>query len=76
MPRVKNWYQKIFMAYKRDELSKLRNLGPKSSAWLRAVGIKDLEDLKRIGPAEVYLRLQREGFKVSMNLVWALQGAI
>jgi hypothetical protein len=54
----------------------MRNLGPKSSAWLHAVGIENLDDVRRVGVIESYLRVKRAGFNVSLNLLWGLAGAV
>ena len=55
---------------------KIRNVGPKSAAWLRQVGVRTLEDLVRIGPVESFLKVKRAGFKPSLNLLYALEGAL
>lgn len=54
----------------------MKNIGPKSSEWLRAVGINTLKDLKKAGAVEVYQMVKDKGFNVSLNLLWALEGAI
>jgi len=54
----------------------MRNIGPKSSAWLHAVGITGLEDLRSLGALEAFLRVKRAGFNASLNLLWALAGAL
>lgn len=55
---------------------KLRNVGPKSAAWLRQVGLRTLEDLAAAGPVEAFMRVKRAGFKPSLNLLYALEGAL
>ena len=55
---------------------KLRNIGPKSAAWLRQVGLRTEADLVAIGPVEAYMRVRRAGFKPTMNLLYALEGAL
>lgn len=55
---------------------KIRNVGPKSAAWLRQVGIRTLDDLRRTGPVETYLKIKRAGFRPSLNLLYAMQGAL
>jgi DNA transformation protein len=55
---------------------KIRNVGPKSAAWLRQVGVRTLEDLVRIGPVESFLKVKRAGFRPSLNLLYAMAGAI
>ncbi len=55
---------------------KIRNVGPKSAAWLRQVGVRTAEDLFRIGPVDVFLKVKRAGFRPSLNLLYSLAGAI
>ena len=55
---------------------KLRNIGPKSAAWLRQVGLRTFEDLASIGAVEAFMRVKRAGFKPSLNLLYALEGAL
>lgn len=54
----------------------LPNIGPKSAAWLRQVGLHTRDDLEAVGPIEAYARIRRAGFKASLNLVYALEGAL
>ena len=56
--------------------SKIRNVGPKSAAWLRQVGVRTTEDLVRIGPVEAFLKVKRAGFRPSLNLLYAMAGAM
>ena len=55
---------------------KLRNIGPKSAAWLRQVGLRTHEDLQASGAVEAFMRVKRAGFKPSLNLLYALEGAL
>ena len=55
--------------------TKLTNIGPKSAAWLRQVGVRTEEDLKTHGAIGVFLKVKRAGFKPSLNLLYALAGA-
>ncbi|HEY1137266.1 MAG TPA: TfoX/Sxy family protein [Xanthomonadaceae bacterium] len=55
---------------------KLRNIGPKSAAWLRQVGLRTEDDLRGIGALEAFMRVKRAGFKPSLNLLYALEGAL
>ena len=55
---------------------KIRNVGPKSAAWLRQVGVRTQEDLVRLGPVDAFMKVKRAGFKPSLNLLYALAGAI
>ena len=55
---------------------KLRNIGPKSMAWLRQTGVRSLDDLRSTGALAAFVRVKRAGFKPSLNLLYALEGAI
>ena len=55
---------------------KLRNIGPKSMAWLRQTGVRSLADLKAVGALAAFVRVKRAGFRPSLNLLYALEGAI
>jgi hypothetical protein len=55
---------------------RLRNIGPKSAAWLRQVGLRTLDDLAATGPVEAYMRVRRAGFRPGLNLLYAIEGAL
>lgn len=55
---------------------KMRNIGPKSAAWLRQVGLRTLEEIAAIGTVEAFMKVRRAGFKPSLNLLYALEGAV
>ena len=55
---------------------KLRNIGPKSAAWLRQVGLRSAEDLVAAGSVQAFLKVKRAGFKPSLNLLYSLEGAL
>ena len=55
---------------------KMRNIGPKSSAWLRQVGLRSLEDIAAAGTVDAFMKVRRAGFKPSLNLLYALEGAL
>lgn len=55
----------------------LPNLGPKTAAWLREVGIDSESDLRALGAVAAYRRLKHWNAKlVSLNALWALHGAL
>lgn len=58
------------------EIASLPNLGPKSQQMLLAAGICSLDDLRTLGSIAAYVKVQRAGAKPSLNLLWALEGAI
>lgn len=55
---------------------KLRNIGPKSAAWLRQVGLRTRGDLAGVGAVEAFMRVKRAGFKPTLNLLYAIEGAL
>lgn len=58
------------------ELARLPNLGPASAAMLQAAGITTLEQLRTLGSVAAYEQVRRSGARVSLNLLWALEGAL
>jgi len=53
----------------------LRNVGPKSLAWLARVGIRTRADLVAVGVVPAFLMVRQSGGAPSLNLLWALEGA-
>lgn len=60
----------------KDDANKIRNIGPKSAAWLRQVGVRTQDDLLELGPVEAFMKVKRAGFRPSLNLLYSLAGAI
>lgn len=54
----------------------LKNLGPKSVEMLTKAGIHSGEDLRRLGAVMAYARTKAVCPKASLNLLWALEGAL
>lgn len=54
----------------------LLNLGFVSTKWLAAVGIHTLADLRKVGVANAYNLVRAQGYNATLNLLWALQGAL
>ena len=54
----------------------LPGLGPKSLAMLAAAGLHGRADLQRLGSVQAYLRVKAAGQNASLNLLWALEGAL
>ncbi|GIX35938.1 MAG: hypothetical protein KatS3mg126_1717 [Lysobacteraceae bacterium] len=52
------------------------SVGPKSTAWLRQVGIRTEEALREAGAVTAFLRVRRAGFRPSLNLLYALEGVL
>ena len=57
-------------------LLELKGLGPKSFAQLQTIGIFNRADLECIGAVPAYLKLKQQYKNVSLNLLYALAGAI
>lgn len=57
-------------------VEKLPNLGPKSVAWLRDVGIHTRADLERLGSVGAFRKVVEAGHTTSLNLLYALEGAL
>lgn len=60
----------------KNALSDLRNLGPVSQKWLAAVGARTRGDLERLGPVVIYQLLKQHGYRVAINMVYAIEGAL
>ena len=55
----------------------MKNMGPKSSEWLAAVGIDTLDDVARLSVIETYKRVKAAyPDKVTLNMLWGLQAAL
>lgn len=54
----------------------LRNLGPRAETLLAEVGIHSVEALRERGGLEAYLELRRRDVVKSLNMLWALVGAL
>lgn len=60
-----------------SSLTSLRNIGPKSAVWLESVGIHSPRDFFDLGSIEAYKRVESAyPREVSLNMLYALQGAI
>lgn len=58
------------------DLESLKGLGPKSAAMLRQVGIHSREELMAHDPFALYARLKAEIPGISLNMLYALIGAV
>ena len=57
-------------------LAALRNLGPASTRWLNAIGVHTRRDLEKLGAVDAYAVLRAHGYNASLNLVYAIDGAL
>ncbi len=51
-------------------------IGPTSAGWLRDVGIQTYDDLERLGSVRAFLLVDASREDVSLNLLYALEGAL
>lgn len=58
------------------ELESMRNLGPVSAAWLRQAGVSTVSELRQLGAVAAFARVKRRQPMASLNLLWALAGAL
>ena len=59
-----------------NQLESLKNLGPKSVRMLEAIGVRSREDISELGALEVWDRLRLAGFRPSLVMLYALEGAL
>jgi DNA transformation protein len=54
----------------------LAGLGPKSAEMLARAGIVAVEQLQAVGAIQAFATVKRTGAPASLNLLWALEGAL
>lgn len=57
-------------------IADLSNFGPKSQQMLAQAGIYTFEQLCELGAVRAYVQVKQSGVKVSLNLLWAMEGAL
>ena len=57
-------------------LAQLPNLGPKSQAMLASAGIVSVAELRALGSVPAFARVKAAVPSASLNLLWALEGAL
>ncbi|MFZ2161746.1 MAG: TfoX/Sxy family protein [Sideroxyarcus sp.] len=57
-------------------IADLHNFGPKSQQLLAQAGIKTIEQLHELGAVRAYVQVKRAGTNSSLNLLWAMEGAL
>lgn len=60
----------------RSQLANLPNLGPVTLQWLDNIGVRTRRDLQELGAINAYQLLRSHGYRVSLNLVYAIEGAL
>lgn len=59
-----------------DDMADLPNLGPRSVDALAAAGVTTLARLQELGAVRAFERVRSHSPAVSLNLLWALEGAL
>lgn len=59
-----------------SNIADLPNFGPKSQHMLALAGIHTIERLRELGAVRAYVQVKRAGTNASLNLLWALEGAL
>jgi len=57
-------------------IADLPNFGPKSQQMLERAGIKTVDQLRKLGAVRAYVQVKRSGCNASLNLLWAMEGAL
>lgn len=57
-------------------IADLPNFGPKSQQMLERAGIRTVEQLSKLGSVRAYLQVKNCDGKASLNLLWAMEGAL
>lgn len=57
-------------------LTQLKNLGPKSTQWLNAIGVYTPDDLREMGAIDCCRILRAQGYPVSLNPAYAIEAAL
>ncbi len=66
----------VVMGEGKATIAELPNLGPKSQQMLLASGIASVEQLRELGSVAAYARVKARHKSASLNLLWALEGAL
>ncbi|MBU0622274.1 MAG: TfoX/Sxy family protein [Gammaproteobacteria bacterium] len=57
-------------------IADLKNFGPKSQQMLAQAGIHTIDQLQALGAVRAYVQVKRSGNNASLNLLWAMEGAL
>jgi DNA transformation protein len=58
------------------DIADLPNFGPKSKQMLAQAGIHTVAQLRELGAASAFVQVKRSGACSSLNLLWAIEGAL
>ena len=68
--------QRLAAGKMRLRIRDLRNLGARSEEMLAAIGIHSVAQLRDRGAVRTYVQLKRAGISRTLNMLWALTGAL
>lgn len=68
--------QRLAAGKMRLRIRDLRNLGARSEQILATIGIYSVAQLRDRGAVRTYVQLKRAGVSRSLNMLWALAGAL
>ena len=57
-------------------LAGLKNVGKVTERWLNGIGVRSESDLRRMGAVRAYLKIRACEPGATLNLLYALQGAL
>ena len=57
-------------------IADLQGLGPRSQALFAGAGIHTVSQLRRLGSVRACARVKATGASASLNLLWAMEGAL
>lgn len=60
----------------RARIARLPNLDPVTERWLAAIGVHSRRDLETLGAINAYRLLKGHGYRVSLNLVYAIEAML
>ena len=59
-----------------NDLAELLNQGEKSAQMLHEAGIHTVKQLRDLGAVEAYLKIKQQGIASSLNMLYAIEGAL
>ncbi|WP_436076295.1 TfoX/Sxy family protein [Acidovorax delafieldii] len=57
-------------------LANVQNIGPKSADALARAGLTTLSQLQQMGAVAAYVKVKGANTNITLNMLWALEGAI
>lgn len=75
-PRTDQAAKARAIALKTTAIADLPNLGPKSRDLLALAGLRNVTQLRKLGAVAAFARVRQFSPRASLNLLWALEGAL